>query len=207
MVDLGVATGFVIVFAVIGGLEVFDRTSFALIAIASRSRPLPTFAGGALSFVATTVVAVTVGAGLVDLLGPAHILWVRVGGGAVLLAYAAWLYLRGPEPERAATERAGSVFVVAFGTIFLLELADTTMIFEIVFVATWGWLVVLVAGAAALVTVAAWDVALGRRLGMKVDPETLRKVVVVVLTVVGVVTIAYGLAPGAFPALWVAGSG
>ncbi len=201
MVDLGAATGFAIVFAVIGFLELFDRTSFALIAIAARARPLPTFAGGALAFAATTVLAVSVGTGLEALLGPSHIAWLRVAGGAVLLGYAAWVYFQAPEAETVQQRPPGSALVVALVSIFLLELGDTTMIFEIVFVAEWGWLVVLVAGTAALVTVAAWDVALGNRLGVRVRPETLRKVVVVVLTIVGVVTIVYGLAPGAFPTL------
>jgi putative Ca2+/H+ antiporter (TMEM165/GDT1 family) len=201
MVDLGAATGFVVVLAVIGFLELFDRTSFALIAIAARARPLPTFVGGALAFVATTGLAVTVGAALVTVLGPDHIGWVRVGGGVVLLGYAAWVYFQAPESEERHWGPAGSVLVVAFATVFLLELADTTMIFEIVFVAAWGWFVVLVAGSTALVAVAAWDVFLGNRLAGRLDPETLRRVVVVVLTIVGVATIVYGLAPGAFPTL------
>ncbi|MGA8664904.1 MAG: TMEM165/GDT1 family protein [Thermoplasmata archaeon] len=204
MVDLGAATGFVVVFAIIGFFELFDRTSFALIAIASRARPFPTWAGGALAFVASTVIAVLVGVGFTDLLGPSHIGWLRVAGGIVLLAYAAWVYRQPAESGETPHGPPGSAFLVAFVTIFLLEMGDTTMIFEIVFIANWGWLVVLVAGASALVAVAAWDVALGRRLGLRVDPETLRRIVVVVLTIVGIATIVYGLAPGAFLALGVA---
>jgi putative Ca2+/H+ antiporter (TMEM165/GDT1 family) len=201
VVDLGVATGYVVVFSIIGFLELFDRTSFALIALAARAKPLPTFLGGALAFVATTVLSVTVGAALVDLLGPTRIGWLRVAGGAILLSYAAWLYVHPEDDEEGRRGPPGSLLYVAFATVFLLELADTTMIFEIVFVAAWGWFIVLVAGAAALVTVAAWDVFLGNRLGLRVDPELLRKIVIVVLAIVGVVTIVYGLAPAAFPTL------
>ncbi len=201
MLALGAATGFAVVFAVIGFLELFDRTSFALIALAAKARPLPTFVGGALAFVAATGLSVSVGAGLLELLGPSRVGWVRVAGGALLLGYAAWLYLH-PEEEAAGRRGPpGSIVYVAFLTVFLLELADTTMIFEIVFVATWGWLLVLAAGSAALVSVAAWDVLLGARLGSRIRPETLRKIVIVVLSIVGVVTIAYGLAPSAFPIL------
>ncbi len=199
MAALGAATGFVVVFAVIGFLELFDRTSFALLALAARAKPWPTFAGGALAFVATTALSVSVGAALVDLLGPSRIGWVRVAGGAVLLAYAAWLALH--REETAVRGPPGPVLYVAFATVFLLELADTTMIFEIVFVAAWGWATVLLAGSAALVTVAAWDVLLGARLARRIRPETLRTIVIVVLAVVGVLTIAAGLAPSAFPAL------
>ncbi|HLM90812.1 MAG TPA: TMEM165/GDT1 family protein [Thermoplasmata archaeon] len=207
MVDLGAATGFVAVFAIVGFFELFDRTSFALIAIASRARPFPTWAGGALAFVASTAIAVVVGVGFTDLLGPGHIGWLRVAGGGVLLAYAAWVYVQPAEEGERPRGPPGSAFLVAFATIFLLEMGDTTMIFEIVFIADWGWLVVLVAGASALVTVAAWDVALGRRLGLRVQPETLRRIVVVVLTIVGAATIAYGLAPSAFPSLGFAATG
>jgi len=208
VVDLSWVTGFVLVFAVIGGFELFDRTSFALIVLAARARPLPTWAGGAAAFVASTIVAVTVGATLAAALGPSRVGWLRVAGGSFLIAYALWSYLY-PEVEKEleAGTRARSAFFAAFLTIFLLELGDTTQIFEIVFVTDWGWLIVLAAGSLALVTVAAWDVFLGQRLGARVEPDVMRRVVVVVLLVVGAVTILYGLAPGAFPTLSVAGPG
>jgi putative Ca2+/H+ antiporter (TMEM165/GDT1 family) len=202
VVDLGWATGFVVVFAIVGGFELFDRTSFALIVLAARARPFPTWAGGALAFVASTVVAVTAGAALATVLGPSRVGWLRVAGGSFLIAYALWTYTHEEAEEGIENAtRARSAFAAAFLTIFLLELGDTTQIFEVVFVTDWGWLVVLVAGSLALVTVAAWDVFLGHRLGARVEPRVIRRVVVVVLLVVGVVTILYGLAPGAFPTL------
>jgi Ca2+/H+ antiporter, TMEM165/GDT1 family len=205
VVDVSWAPGFLVVFAVIGGLEVVDRTSFALIVLASRARAWATWAGGALAFVGTTVLAVTAGAALAEVLGPARIGWLRVAGGAFLIGYALWTFFRREAEEKLEGDtRARSAFLAAFLTIFLLELGDTTQIFEIVFVTDWGWLIVLVAGSLALVTVATWDVLLGRHLGARVEPELMRRVVVVVLIVVGGVTIAYGLAPEAFPTLTVA---
>ena len=199
--DLAYVGGFAVVFAVIGGFELVDRTSFALIALSTRNRPFPSWAGAALAFVLTTAVAVSVGAALASLLGPSHLGLLRVAGGAFLIGYAAWLYFR-PAPEAGpALTAPHSAFVAAFLTIFLLELGDTTMIFEIVFVANWGWLVVFAAGSLALVAVAAWDAWLGATLGAHVDARKLDRVVVVVLTIVGALTIAYGLAPGAFPTL------
>lgn len=200
--DWGFLTGFAFVFGVIGFFELFDRTSFALIALATRGRPFPTWLGGAAAFVATTVLSVAVGGVVASVLGPAHIGLLRVVGGVVLIGYAGWLYFhRSVEPEVERGERVRSAFAAAFLTIFLLELGDTTMIFEIVFVADWGWLVVLLGGGLALVAVAAWDVALGSRLGRRIDEDLLDRIVVVVLTIVGVVTIAYGLVPTAFPPL------
>ena len=198
----GVLYGLAVVFAVIGGLELVDRTSFALIALAARSRGPGTWVGGAAAFVTTTALAVAVGAGLAGVLGPAHVGLLRVGGGAFLIGYAVWVLRRPPEEEAATPPPAArTALATAFMTILLLELGDTTMIFEVVFVANFGWAVVLLAGAGALVVVAAWDVWIGRRLALRLSPATLRRVVGSVLIVVGVVTVAYGLFPAAFPAL------
>ena len=200
MAAIGFLTGVAAVFAVVGFLELFDRTSFALIALASRAHGFATWAGGSTGFLVVTAIAVSIGSVLTSALGPSRLGWLRVAGGAFLLAYALYVALRpaseGPAP-RLGDRR--SSFVAALGTILALELADTTMIFEVVFVATWGWLIVLIGGSAALVTVAAWNVFLGRQLGTRVSPERLDKIVIVVLVVVGVVTIAYGLFPSAFP--------
>lgn len=206
--DLGWLSGFAIVFVVIGVLEVFDRTSFALIALAARSHPFRTWVGGASAFVLTSAISVTVGAALSDVLGPSRIGLLRVAGGLFLIGYAAWLYLHpeSDDPNR-IPRTPRSAMITAFVTVFLLELGDTTMIFQIVFVADFGWLIVLVAGALALVTVAAWDAYLGAHLGARLDPQVLHRVVVVVLFVAGALTIAYGLAPGAFPTLGLARPG
>jgi putative Ca2+/H+ antiporter (TMEM165/GDT1 family) len=201
-VDLGWLGGFAVVFAVVGGLEVFDRTSFALIALSARSHPFQNWVGGAAAFVVTSAIAVTLGSALVDLLGPGRIGLLRVAGGVFLIGYALWLYFH-PESDDAnrLPRTARTAVVAAFATILLLELGDTTMIFEIVFVSTFGWLVVLVAGALALITVAAWAAYLGSRLGARLEPRLLHRIVVSVLIVVGAVTIAYGLVPSAFSAL------
>jgi putative Ca2+/H+ antiporter (TMEM165/GDT1 family) len=198
--DLG---GFLIVFAVVGGFELFDRTSFSIIALAARGHPVPTWAGGAVAFLASTVVAVTVGAALVALLGPGRIGLVRAGAGLFLIGYAVFLWYRGPEDAVADAVTRQTAFLTALVTVFLLELGDTTMIVEVLFVTSWGWLVVLLAGASALIAVAAWAAWLGGRLGARVEPKLLHRVVVVVLLIVGALTVAYGLAPSAFPALTV----
>jgi uncharacterized membrane protein YfcA len=60
---------------------------------------------------------------------------------------------------------------------------------------------VFVAGALALVSVAAWDSYLGAHLGARVEPVLLHRIVVVVLMIVGTVTIFYGLEPSWFSVL------
>jgi len=198
--DLG---GFLIVFAVVGGFELFDRTSFSIIALAARGHPVPTWAGGAVAFLASTVIAVTVGAALVALLGPSRIGLVRAGAGLFLIGYALFLWYRGPEDAETNAVTRQTAFLTALVTVFLLELGDTTMIVEVLFVTSWGWFVVLLGGASALIAVAAWGAWLGGRLGARVEPKLLHRVVVVVLLIVGALTVAYGLAPSAFPALTV----
>ncbi len=200
--DLGWLGGFAIVFGVVGGLEIVDRTSFSLMALAARSHPFQTWVGGAAAFVVTSSIAVTLGSALVDLLGPGRIGLVRVAGGVFLIGYALWLNFH-PEfddPNR-VPRTARTAVMTAFATILLLEMGDTTMIFEIVFVSSFGWFVVLVAGALALITVAAWATYLGSRLSARLEPRLLHRIVVSVLIVVGALTIAYGLAPSAFSAL------
>jgi putative Ca2+/H+ antiporter (TMEM165/GDT1 family) len=200
-VDLGNVSGFLIVLAVVAGFEFFDRTSFATMALASRHHPVPTWAGAGLAFVASSAIAVSVGATLVALLGPSRIGLVRVIAGSFLIAYALWLWYRGPEVVTEETTSARTAMVAAFATVFLLELGDTTMIVEILFVTDWGWLIVFAAGSLALIGVAAWAAWLGNRLGKRVEPMLLHRIVVVILLAVGALTIAYGLAPGAFALL------
>ena len=200
--NLGWVTGFAVVFAVIGFLEVFDRTSFALIALSARGHPLRNWVGGASAFVVTSAIAVSLGSALSDVLGPGRVGFLRVGGGLFLIGYAVWLYFHPEQDDPNRPPRTPrTALVTAFLTIFLLELGDTTMIFEIVFVSDFGWLVVLVAGAFALVLVAGWDCLLGSRIGARLEPRLLHRVVVSVLLVVGAVTIVYGLSPSLFPTI------
>ncbi len=189
--------GALVVFAVIGGLELVDRTSFSLMALAARQSPVRTWMGGALAFLGSTAVAVSIGAALVAAIGPSNLGWLRVGGGAFLIAYAVWLYVHVDEPDRPPAQ-GHSAMIAALSITFLLEMGDTTMIFETVFVATYGWLIVLVVGAAALISVAAFACTVGATLGARVEPARMKQIVVAVLVVVGVLTMLYGLYPTAF---------
>jgi len=47
--------------------------------------------------------------------------------------------------------------------------------------------------------VAGWSAYLGSRLGARVEPRLLHRIVVVILLIVGCVTILYGLMPSWFP--------
>jgi len=192
-------TSFLIVFAVIGGTEMIDRTSFAVMGLAAKHRPVSIWAGASAAFVVTTTLAVLVGAALLDALG-GHVVYLRVGGGIFLLAYAGYLLVV-PESQR-RTPTGRSALTTAFLLILLLELGDTTMVFTIVFVSTMpSALVVGIAAGLALVLVAASSSLIGAKLGERVEPAILERFVIVVLIVVGIATIVYALAPGVLPSL------
>jgi putative Ca2+/H+ antiporter (TMEM165/GDT1 family) len=187
---------FAFVFAFIGGLELLDRTSFALIAYSSKHPPFQTWAGAVVAFVLTSALSVAVGGSLEEAFHR-ELVWVRVGGGVVLLAYAGYL-LWVPEQDR-QPPTGRSAFATAFILIFLLELGDTTMIFTILFAVEFGNLLLVFAAAAlALTCVAAFSATVGSRLGARVEPHLLERLVVVILAVAGVLTILYALDPGLF---------
>lgn len=190
---------FATVFVVIGGFELADRTNFALIGLAAREPPRSVWVGAASAFVVTTVLSVAIGAALLELLG-GQVLYLRLGGGVLLLAYAAYLAV---VPEKRETVRAArSAGLTAFVLILLLELGDTTMILTMNFVFSLRDVVLVgVAAGLALVTVAASACFIGSRLGTRIDPRRLERWVIVVLAVVGVATIVYALYPGLFPVL------
>lgn len=190
---------FVLVFAVIGGLEFLDRTNFALIGLAAKLPPRSVWAGAASAFVVTTTLAVLIGAALVAALG-GHIAYLQLGGGVFLLGYAGYLALV-PEADRRPPE-GRTAFVTGFLLILLLEIGDTTMIFAILFVATTGDpLLVGVAATAALVLVAGSAAVIGSRLGARVEPKLLERLVILILLIAGSVTILYVLEPSWFPSL------
>jgi putative Ca2+/H+ antiporter (TMEM165/GDT1 family) len=196
---VGLVVEFALVFAVIGGTELIDRTNFALIGLASKQPPLATWAGAASAFALTSALAVLVGAALLAALH-GQIAYLRLGGGAVLLGYAGYLAIVPEADRRPPSGRSG--FATAFLWVGLLELGDTTMILIIVFVSAMPSApIVFVAAALALALVAASAALIGSRLGARVEPRVLDRLVTVILAVVGAVTILYALEPAWFPAL------
>ncbi|MEM0129622.1 MAG: TMEM165/GDT1 family protein [Thermoplasmata archaeon] len=188
------------VFVVIAGLELGDRTNFSLVALAARGAHGEVFAGAAVAFLASTAVAVTLGTALVAAIGPSRIGLLRIAGGAILLGYSGWLAVHPPEPSAPLPpSRFRSAFAAALVTTFLLELGDTTMIFQILFVSSYGPVIVLVAGGLGLIATAAVGTTVGRLIGRRVDPRLLHWTVVVLLAVVGILSILYGLVPGLLP--------
>lgn len=189
----GPLEAFVVVYGTIALIELLDRTHFAVIGLASRQPFLPTWAGASVAFVVTTSIAILLGTLLIALVG-GDLRIVQLGGGVVLLGFVGYLVLV-PESERRPPE-GRSAFATALLLILLLELGDATMILIVIFAGSTGSpLLVLLAGVAALSTVALVGTTIGSRIGARVEPKLLDRVVQVILAIVGLLTIALALDP------------
>src|SRR5215831_11463259 len=164
---------FALVFGVIGGFEILDRTNFALIGLATREPPVGVWVGAAGAFVLTTVLSVVIGS-VIEVALRNDLFYVRLGGGILLLGYAAYL-VAVPEHERRPPS-GRSATITAFVLIMLLELGDTTMILTALFVTELSDPVVVgVAASLALCSVAAGACFLGSRIKGRIDPARLEK--------------------------------
>ncbi len=67
--------------------ELTDKDALLILALATKTRALIVFLAGSTAFVLTAVVNVTVGAVAITYV---PILWIKVAGGSVIVAYAVW---------------------------------------------------------------------------------------------------------------------
>ena len=189
-----------VVFAIIGLVELLDRSNFALIGLASRRSSSATWTGAAVAFLLTSAIAVAIGTVVLAYL-KADLRWVQVAGGILILLYAAHLATRRAEDPNPTRRR--SAFLEAFLLILLLEFGDTTMILLVLFTGGLGDPVgVFVAGSAALLGVAAVACTIGAQLGVKVEPKKLDRVVIAILAVAGVFTLLVAFFPNLLPAFF-----
>ncbi len=200
------------VFAVIFLFEIVDRTNFAMVSLSGKHPPLQVWTGAALAFVVSSAISVAVGAAIVHLL-PSYLLWVKVAGGAILIAFGAREIWEKEEVEEVhAEDRLGGVLppgrvrMTAFALILFLEMGDNTQILTFEFVASAGsapgLVVLLVIFAAA--TLALWCTsAIGARSGAflrkRVPVDLLEKLLGGILVVVGLLTILVALFPNLLP--------
>ncbi len=182
----------------VGGLELLDRTNFALIGYSAHHRPVRAWIGATLAFTTVSAIAVSLGAVLSAVLGPDRLGWLRIAGGTILIGYALYLAWSSPnESEEVPSDatRPLADLLGAFLLIFFLELGDTTMIVQLVLVPIYGALEVLVAAAVGLTLVAALACFIGNRLASRLPRRLLNRLVVGILLAVGAVTIVLGAAP------------
>ena len=161
--------------------ELTDKDALLILGLATRTRAATVFLAGAVAFTFTTTVIVSLGAVAVTLL---PIEWIKLAGGAVMIAYGMW-EARGLIGEKAVAseekriEEAKSglrAFLLMVGALALLDLAgDATEVLTIVFVAQYSdTLLVFTAAIVGLVAATAVETALGNRLGRMFTPRRLR---------------------------------
>jgi putative Ca2+/H+ antiporter (TMEM165/GDT1 family) len=172
--------------------ELTDKDALLLLNVATRVRARIVFLAGTTAFVFDTAVIVVLGSLLLTVV---PIFWVRVAGGAAMLAYGLWeargiVGLGVVEKEETKIKKSGSswkLFLTLLVSLILLDLAgDATEILTIVFVAQYdNTLLVFSAVCAGLVAATAVETALGNRLGRVLTPKRLRYISVFVFLVLG----------------------
>jgi len=194
---LGIDLGALIVpfFTIAGTIfiaELTDKDALLLLALATRIRPRIAFAAGATAFTITSAIIVTVGYFLIRIV---PVLWIRIVGGFVMIAFAVWQYASTKEEaveekkllERTKRSSVWSVFLGAVSMLILLDLAgDATEVLTIVYVARFSNTLLVFFGAVlALVAASAIETILGSRLKKYLSPKRLRVLSLLVFLVLG----------------------
>src|SRR3954463_13675995 len=110
--------------------ELPDKTSFTVLLLATRSRPLPVLLGAWTAFLAQAAVALVLG----TLLARLPVQAVRWAAAAVFLGFGLFLLLREEDEEEEALPRR-QAFAAAFLMVFLAEMGDATQIGTVALVA------------------------------------------------------------------------
>jgi putative Ca2+/H+ antiporter (TMEM165/GDT1 family) len=202
----GGAGAFLTIIGTIFIAELTDKDALLLLSLGTKMKPLVVFAAGSIAFTITSAIIVLFGSILVAYV---PILWVKVAGGVIMLAYATLEYVRGLRIEGSLEKREerlvknlGRKEVYAFlgilASLIILDLAgDATELITIVFVAQFrDALLVFVGAVVALVAASALETALGSRLGRFLSAKNIRKLSIVVFLLIGsIIILSSGIVP------------
>ncbi|GAA4993589.1 TMEM165/GDT1 family protein [Yinghuangia aomiensis] len=169
---LAILTAFGLIFLA----ELPDKTMFASLAMGTRMRPLYVWFGTSTAFIVH--VALAVGAG--SLLGLLPDMAVKLVS-ASLFAFGAFMLLRGgdgDEDDEAGRTVTGfwPVYGTAFMAVFISEWGDLTQITTANLAATNGWLPTAIGSAAALMSVSALALLVGRFIAKRVPLKTVQRI-------------------------------
>lgn len=180
--------------------ELTDKDALFLLALATKTKPSVVFAAGAVAFTASTAVIVAAGSLLIQVV---PVFFIKLAGGAMMLAYAGWELSRLSKDGRGPDGREGrlldrsapspwSVFLPAVATLILLDLAgDATELVTVVLLARFQDALVVFAGAVAgLLGAVAVETALGSALAKVLSPRRVKALSVLVFVVIGTAVIA-----------------
>lgn len=200
MLDLAGAIGpFLTIVGTVFVVELTDKDALLLLSLATTKSARLVFAAGSIAFTITSAIIVLVGSALVSYI---PILWIKLAGGTIMVAYAVWGYVRSTNAESSTKReeerllgRAGKReiygFIVILFSLALLDLAgDATEVITILFVAQYGDVLIVFSGAVvALVAASGLEAALGNRLGRVLSARGARYLSTAVLLVIGTVII------------------
>ena len=185
--------------------ELTDKDALFLLALATKTKASLVFASGAIAFTISTAIIVAVGSVLLVLV---PVVAVKLAGGAIMLAYAAWELRKPSTKEQEMDERerklldergrsAWSIFFAALVSLIALDLAgDATELLTVVLLARFDDVLVVFSGAViGLVAATAVETTLGNRLGKLLSPRRIRYVSVTVFIIIGSIVIVTSL-PG-----------
>ena len=184
-----IATAFVLVLPV----ELPDKTLFASLVLATRFPPLPVFVGVGTAFGLQVAIAVTAGS-LLSLLPEAlvsAVVAVLFLVGAVILWRSA---TSGPEEEELDETKQGTSFLrvaaISFGVLFAAEWGDLSQLATAGLAARYDAPVSVFIGSwAALLTVSALAVFLGKKLADRLPIALIRRVAAVLFLVFAVLAV------------------
>ena len=193
---------FLSVFSLIFIAELPDKTAFATLMLATRSKPLPVFTGVAIAFVVQSGVAITFG-GLISFLPEK---WVHLAAGVMFFVFAWHTWFHRDEEEEEEKHEADSIdeekleqqnfternifittFVKSFTVIFIAEWGDITQLATATLAAKYHHelLTVFLAATLALWAVTALAVVLGHRLKHVVHIDILKNISTLAFIVIG----------------------
>ncbi len=197
MPEPNVLASFLIVAGTVFVAELTDKDALFILSLATRESPRLTFAAGSVAFTITSAIIVLAGSVLVAVVPVA---WVKVAGGAIMLGYAAYVWIAGAKRNEGSEGRGGQGggrsglvrwLLAMVVPLIVLDLAgDATEIIIVVFVAQLRNIALVFSGAVvALVAASAVETVLGSRLGRLLSPSRIRYLSVVVFAAIGAATI------------------
>ncbi len=159
-------------FALVFIAELGDKTQIACMTLAARYPARKVFVGVALAFAVLSVLAVTVGKLLTELV-PAYLLSAIV---AALFFWFAWqsLQAEAEEEDVAANGQKGAV-MAAFSMIFFAELGDKTQLATAGLATELAVVAVAIGACAALITSAALAIWLGKKMRDRLSPRLIAR--------------------------------
>ncbi len=187
------ASALLAAFALVGLLEIGDKTMLLMISLATKYPPLPIIAGGVLGETAVTAIGVGIGAVIVAFI---PILVIKLLSGALFIAVGLWnLWVKEREEAR-ADPAPRNPFLASLGLAFLAELGDKTMLAVIGLSSSLAApLSVFVGGSLGLAVVAVSSVVLGRVLKRHITARWLRYISAVLFIAAGIIAIVEALLP------------